>query len=131
MARILLIPGTKWQQALGEKILQTKNELYVVSPENDAPCKEMAQGYYQSDIFNVEGIEQFAKDNCIDAIVSDECDIAMPVVAELGERLHYHTLSREAAALYTNKYLMRKHAEHIGLSVPEFQLCHHYHIFHL
>lgn len=123
MSRILLIPGTKWQIALGKKIKQLGHELYVVSPEKEAPCKTIADGYFQSDIFSVDMIEKYARDNRIEAIVSDECDIVMPVIAELGNRLELKTLSTEAATIYTNKYIMREFANKIGINVPEYCLC--------
>ena len=123
MSKVLLLPGSKWQLPLAKKIKEMGHWLCVVSPEEAPPCAEPADDFFRSDIFAVDSIETHAKEKGIDAVISDECDIAMPVVAELGRRLNVHTLSAEAAALYTDKYLMREFCIKHDLKTPEYQLC--------
>ena len=71
----------------------------------------------------VFGMRKLAKDAEADAIISDECDIAMPVVAELGKRLGLPTLSCTDATLYMDKYLMREFCKEHGLKSTEYCLC--------
>lgn len=123
MARILLLPGSKWQLALAKKIKEMGHWLLVVSPEETPPCAELADDFYRSDIFAIDSIEKYAKSIGIEAVLSDECDIAMPVVAELGRRLRLCTMSNEAAALFTDKFLMREFCTKHGLKTPEYRLC--------
>ncbi|MBE6070252.1 MAG: ATP-grasp domain-containing protein [Clostridium lundense] len=123
MARILVLPGTAWQVALVQRAKDLGHNVYVVSPEKEPPCAKIADGFFCSDIFAVDAIVKYAVKNGIEAVVSDECDIAMPVVACLGKRMGLHTLSCEAAELYTNKYLMREFCTRNGLKRPEYQLC--------
>ena len=109
MARFLVLPGSKWQLALVKKLKEKGHWVCVVSPEEDPPCADPADAFFRSDIFAINDIVKQSLDYKIDAVLSDECDIAMPVIAELGDRLGVKTLSREAAALYTDKYLMREY----------------------
>lgn len=123
MANILILPGSKWQFELAQTVKKMDHHLFVVSPEDDPPCKRIADDYFQSDIFAIDDIEKYARDKGVHAIISDECDIAIPVVAELGERLNLCTLSKSAASLYTNKYEMRLFCEAHGINTPRFRKC--------
>lgn len=123
MSRVLLLPGSQWQVPLAKKIKEMENWLCVVSPEAHPPCSLFADEFFRSDIFAIDSIEQYARKHKIGAIISDECDIAMPVVAELGRKLNLPTLSSEAAALFTDKFLMREFCTEHGLKTPEYRLC--------
>ena len=123
MSRVMLLPGSRWQVPLAERVKEMGHWLCVVSPEEEPPCAAVADDFFRSDIFDVDAIEGHARALGVEAVLSDECDIAMPVVAELGERLGARTLSREAAALYTDKFLMREFCAARGLNSPEHALC--------
>lgn len=123
MKKILLLPGSKWQLPLAKKIKELEHSLYVVSPEEMPLCVSICDGFFRSDIFAIDDIERYAKDCGIEAVISDECDIAMPIVAELGKRLGLPTLSCEAARLFTDKFLMREFCNKNGLKSPEYKLC--------
>ncbi len=120
---ILLLPGTKWQLDLAKTIKKRGYRLYVIDPSPNAPCKEYADKFLESDIFDNTKIDQFITDNPIDAVVSDECDIAMPVVARIGEKFKLSTINSNMAKLYTNKYKMREFCKNNGLEYPEYRLC--------
>ncbi len=55
--------------------------------------------------------------------MSDECDIAMNMVAELGKTFNVPTMDEETAALYTDKFLMREFSKKHGLKYPEYKFC--------
>lgn len=123
MSKVMVLPGTIWQVALIKKIKELGHEVYLVNPKRNEDVVVLADYFYESDIFAIDNIEKYAIRNKIDAIISDECDIAMPVVAELGKRLNVCTLSCEDAALYTDKYLMREFCKRHGLKSVEYRLC--------
>lgn len=123
MSKVLLLPGSRWQLPLAKKIKEMGHWLCVVGPEVAPPCAELADVFFRSDIFAVDSIEKFSKKIGINAVLSDECDIAIPVIAELGKRLNLHTLSTETAALYTDKFHMREFCLKHGLKSPEYRLC--------
>lgn len=123
MKKILLLPGTKWQLPLAKKIKERGYELYVVDPSQDAPCKKYADLFLKSDIFDAESIDKFIQYNLIDAIISDECDIATPIISRIGQKFNLSSISSEMASLYTNKHRMRDFCREIKLKYPEYKIC--------
>lgn len=120
---ILVLPGTFWQVQLVQKIKEMGYKVLVVNPAPDSPCFEYADGHLQSDIFDREKVIAYGKMNHIDAVMSDECDIAMNLIAELGKVFGVPTLDEETAALFTDKFLMREFSKKHGLKYPEYKFC--------
>lgn len=122
MKNILVLPGTLWQAALIDKIREMGHRALVVNP---APtiCFARADAYLQSDIFDIGKVIAFANENRVDAVLSDECDIAMNLVARLGELFNVPALDSGTARLYTDKFLMREFSKKLGLKYPEYKLC--------
>lgn len=121
---VLVLPGTKWSEGLCKKIKEEEHKIFLVSPEENPYCRDYADVFFKSDIFDIDSIIAFCKEKKIDAIVSDECDIAIPVVAELGEKLGLPVIDRNTAALYTDKFLMREFAKKNSIPYPDYCLCH-------
>lgn len=120
---ILVLPGTLWQVPLIEKIQEMGYKAVVVNPDPEAPGMQIADDQLVSDIFNKEKVIEFGRDKQIGAILSDECDIVMNWIAELGGIFNVPTLDDETAALFTDKYLMREFCKTHGLKYPEYKLC--------
>lgn len=123
MKKILVLPGTQWQVPLIEKIQEMGHQALVVNPDPNAPGMKVADQVLVSDIFNKERVVAFGRDQKIGAVMSDECDIAMNWVAELGSIFKVPTLDEETAALYTDKFLMREFSKKHGLRYPEYKFC--------
>lgn len=123
MSKIMVLPGTAWQIPLIKRIKEYGHEVYIVNPIKNSGVFELADHHFDSDIFAIDDIEKYAREQMIDAIISDECDIAMPVVSELGRRLGLNTLSNDAASLYTDKFYMREFSKQIGIQSIEYKLC--------
>ncbi len=121
---ILILPGSKWQIPLTRRAKEKGLRVTVASPENSSPCSEYADEYFRTDIFDIDKILKYATKTKIDAVISDECDIAMPVVATLGEKLGLPALSSNTATLFTNKFLMREFCRKHNFNCPEYKLCH-------
>jgi len=120
---VLVLPGTLWQVPLVQKIKEMGHVALVVNPAPNSPCFQYADGHLQSDIFDKERVIEYGKKNHIDAVLSDECDIAMNWIAELGEVFNVPTLDTQTAALYTDKFLMREFSKQNGLKYPEYKFC--------
>ena len=121
--KLLVMPGTLWQTHLIKKIKELGYKAYVIHPSENSPCFQYADGYLQEDIFNHEKIIEFCKREHIDAVISDECDIAMPLIAYYCKLLGVNTIDTATASLYTNKYEMREFCKCHGLNTPEYKLC--------
>lgn len=120
---ILVLPGTQWQVPLIEKIQEMGHRALVVNPDPQAPGMKKADLCLISDIFDKERVIAFGRNQKIGAVMSDECDIAMNWVAELGTLFDVPTLDEETAALYTDKFLMREFSKKHGLKYPEYKFC--------
>ena len=120
---VLVLPGTFWQLGLIDKIREMGHRALVVNPAPDSPGFSRSDGYLQSDIFDLEKVIAFGKQHHVDAVMSDECDIAMPLIAKLGRTFKVPALDEETAALFTDKFLMREFCKRHNLPCPEYRLC--------
>ena len=123
MKNILVLPGTQWQVPLIEKIQEMGHKALVVNPDPLAMGMKKADFVLISDIFDKDQVVTFGRKHKVDAVISDECDIAMNLVAELGKTFNVPTLDEETAALYTDKFLMREFSRKHGLNFPEYRFC--------
>lgn len=120
---VLLLPGARWQVKLAERVKSLGMSLTVVDPHPEAPCVSLADQYFQCDLRKTQDILDFCSHGEFDAVLSDECDIAMPLVAQIGARLGLPALSVENAMVYTDKYLMRQKCREAQVDCPDFRLC--------
>ncbi len=120
---LLLLPGSLWQVPLAKKLKALNYTVYVVDPNFDAPCFEFADEFLQADIFDIEAIDRFIEQHPIDGILSDECDIATVLVAELSERYNLPSIGVDVAKLYSDKSLMRDFCSTHSIPTPNYQLC--------
>ena len=120
---ILVMPGTYWVMALCKRIKELGHRVLLVDPNEDCPCRALADEYLQSDIFDWDAVLQFAKEKHVDAVMSDECDIAMPMVSKLGEELGLSVQSSKVVQYFTDKFLMQEFCKEHGLRYPEYKLC--------
>ncbi len=123
MKKILVFPGTQWQVPLIEKIQEMGHRALVVNPDPNAPGMKKADLCLISDIFDKDRVVEFGRDQKVDAVMSDECDIAMNMLANLGKIFNVPTLDEETAALFTDKFLMREFSKRHGLKYPEYKFC--------
>lgn len=121
--KILVMPGTYWVKALCKRIKELGHEVLLVDPNKNCPCRIYADAYLQSDIFAWNEVIKFAKVHKIDAIMSDECDIAMPMISKVGEELGLSVQSSAIIKYYTDKFQMREFCKKHGLKYPEYRFC--------
>lgn len=123
MSNILVLPGTKWQQNLILKIKEMGHCVYLADPNPECVCHGLVDFHLVTDIFDEKKIGNFIINNHIEAITSDECDIATPMVAKLAGEYNLATIGCSMAALYTDKYMMRDFCKKHGFAYPEYCLC--------
>lgn len=121
---VLVIPGSYWQIPIIKKIKENGCRVLTVNPYEDSPAFPYADDYLIADIFDKEKVLKYCKDNNIDAIISEECDIAMPILAYYGKELGLSTISTEEAHLYTDKCAMRDFCKENNLYSPDYKMCH-------
>ena len=120
---IMVIAGSKWQIPITKKINESGNNSLVVNLYENSPAFEYASKSGVMDILDKQACLCFAKENNIDGVISEECDIAMPTVAFVAKEMGLSALSEKMAALYTNKFEMRAHCKKVGIAYPEYKKC--------
>lgn len=95
--------------------------VYVVTIPGDYPGIEIADEWIQKDIFAKDEIIDYFLDGkkTIDGVVSDQSDMAAPIVAYIAEKLGLPTWGYDNSLFFTDKSLMRELFQKIGLSVPK------------
>lgn len=122
--KILVLPGAIWQVPIVKKIRQMGYSPVVVNPAEDSPAFAYADTPIRFDIFAKQNYLPAIRDMHVDAVLSDECDIATKLIAELADELHLPSQGQDMAELYTNKVRMREFLRDHNLPCPAFQICH-------
>lgn len=120
---VLVLPGSEAQISLIQYIQKRGFDVVCINPYENSPAFSYSKYSEKGNILDKEHCEKIARKYNVAAVISDECDIAMPTVATLGHKLKLHTLTIEDSQLYTNKYLMRKECERLGIPIPQYRKC--------
>lgn len=121
--KVVVLPGGKWQIPLIKRLKLEGHQIAVIDPNQDAPAFAYADSFRQADIFDKAACLSFVREFQADAIMSEECDIAVPVVAYLSEQSGLRSISSDCAGLYTDKYKMREFSAQNGFLYPEYRKC--------
>lgn len=120
---VVVLPGSQWQVPLVQTCKSYGFRTLTINPYEDSPAFAYADGCLESDIFDLEQVVRYCREEHADAVISDECDIAVPLIAQLGERLSLPAITPECARIFTNKFEMRNFCRSHGLPCPEYRLC--------
>lgn len=93
----------------------------VVSVPGDYPGFMLADEILYEDIFNTDTIIEYARKQGIQGIISDQSDMAAPLVGRIAETLNLPTWGEETARCFTDKVKMRAVFEKLGLPVPIYK----------
>ena len=123
MKTIMVVAGGTWQVPLIKRI---KKMGYRVVNTNLYPDSVGLQYADQNGVMNVldkESNLNFAKENYVDAVLTEQSDIAVPTVAYIAEEIGCCGIGRDMAELFTNKYKMREFCQKNNFAFPEYCLC--------
>lgn len=121
--KIMVVAGSRWQIPITKKIKDMGHLPYVVNLYEDSPAFEYAEKSGVMDILDKDACLNFAAQNKIDAVLSEECDIAMPTVAYVADSLNLPSQGADKISLFTNKFEMREFCRAKGLKFPEYKKC--------
>lgn len=119
----MVIAGSLWQIPIVKKIKQMGYKCLVVNLFENSPAFVYADYFEVVDILDKKKCLEIAKQYNIISVISEQCDIAMPIVAYIAEKLNLPSLGSKSASLYTNKYLMRNFCKKINFPYPAYSLC--------
>ena len=91
----------------------------VVSIKGDYPCIPLADDFLECDIYDRDRIVEYARENHIDAVLSDQNDLMMPTVAYVAEKLSLPGNSFEQQLSYTDKNKFRSICDKLNIPVPK------------
>lgn len=120
---VIVLAGTRWQIPLIQRLKEKGYKVIVFNLLSDSPAFAYADEYCIVDITDKEKCFQLAVKYAPKAIMSDECDIAVPTIAFLSERMGLESIGMEMGELYTDKYKMRVFGQRYGFDTPLFYKC--------
>ncbi len=123
MKRILVIAGGEWQiplirtaKAMGHYVVNTN--LYA-----DSPGFAYADAHAVVDVLDIEQNIAVARQYQVDAVVTDQTDIAVRSVAQVATALQIPGIGVDVAQRFTSKYLMREYNAQCGFATPLYTTC--------
>lgn len=121
--KVMVLAGSRWQIPIIKKLKEMGHTVLDINPFEDSPAFRYSDEYALLDILDKEACLEYAKEHKIDAVLSEECDIAVPTVAYIADCLKLPSIGIDMAKLYTNKYCMREFCKKNGLHFPEYRKC--------
>lgn len=120
---VMVIAGGVWQvdliqraKGLGYRVVNTN--LYP-----DSPGFAHADVGVVADVLDREANLAIAREHTVDAVVTDQSDIAVPTVAFVAAELGLPSIGPDVAARFTDKGLMRELTQRAGFPTLPFALC--------
>ena len=119
--KLLVIGAGDFQLALVKRAAMMCDVL-LAAPVIDKPFERYIADALYCDVRDFDRILEFARRaNCfgkpIDGVITDETDIPVLTVARVAEAMGLSGIDPDTARLFTNKALMRKRMEELGLKV--------------
>lgn len=121
MKRLLVIGAGENQYSIIKLAKDMGCFVIAVSPRGNYPGIEIADEWYEQDIFNKDDIAAYAKNKKIDGVISDQSDMIAPIVAYVAEKLGLPNWGYENALYFTDKAMMRSLYEKLGFPVPKYR----------
>lgn len=121
--KILVIPGTEAQIPLICKLKKLDYYVVNINPIKESPAFQYADICIQGDILDKQFCLKVAKKYDVIAVLSDQCDIAIPTITYISEVLELPSIGAKLAELYTNKYKMRVFCQSMDMPYPNFKKC--------
>lgn len=116
----LLLLGGGFEQVIAVKIAQELGAYVIVFDGNaDAPCRDVADEYYQVNIKNRTELLAKANDAAIDAVFVHAAELAIEAAA-IAEHFDLPGLSGHAAILGSDKTQRADCFQKAGIRVPKF-----------
>lgn len=123
MKRLMIIAGGEWQVPIVRKAKEMGMFVANTNLYPDSPGFEFADVGLVANVLDKDKNLEYAKQYAVDAVITDQSDIAVTTVAHVAERLGLQGIGTSAAALFTNKHQMRKFCTEHGFPTPAYRLC--------
>lgn len=119
MKKILMVGAGIGQIFLSKKIKQRNECLITVTLPGHQPVIEIADKVCYNNVFDKEGVLRIAREESVDAVISDQNDTMMPTVAYVAENMNLPGLRMAQVDAYCNKNHFRDNCDKLGVPVPK------------
>ncbi len=120
---VWIIPGGRFQVPLIECAHGIGHRVVVSDRNPDCPGRVLADEFVSLGVDAFDDLLACAHELRPDAVVTDQTDAAVLVVARLCEELGLHGVGFECAKRFTDKFQMRTTLKAAGLNMPAFARC--------
>ncbi len=117
MKKILVVGAGEYQTTLIKRIIELGHEAYAVDYNKNAVGFGYATGYKVIDIMDKDACLLYAKELCIDAVMTYGATISLPTVAYIAKNLGLRALPEYTAEISKSKYKIKKRLAEAGLNV--------------
>lgn len=121
--KILIIGGGKWQVPIIQKVKEMGINAVCSNLYDDSIGFKYSDKSYVANVLNKEKNLQIAIDEKVDAVITDQSDIAVNTVAYISEKLGLVGVGSDTAELFTNKLRMRNELNVVNLHHPKYKIC--------
>lgn len=123
MKKVIVLPGTPMQIPLIKKLKERGYYTVSFHPIDNFATLPYSDEYALLDISKLDSCLLETQKVQPHAILSDECDIAMPAIAYLSGKMNLPALTNNDASLYTDKSLMREFCTQHSIPSPAYCKC--------
>lgn len=123
MKKVLVVAGGDWQIDLIKKVKKMGHYVVCSNLYEDSPAFKYADAYEVCNVLDKEKNLEIAKKYAVNAVLSDQSDIAVPTVAFVNEKMGLRGIGTVIADLLTDKSLMREYCKKNEVIVPDYKLC--------
>ncbi len=123
MKKIMVVAGGTWQVPLIKKIKEMNYQVVNSNLYEDSIGFKYADETFVADVKNIKANIECANKFQVDAVVTDQTDIAVPTVAAVAEAIGSRTIGVDKAQLFTNKFKMREYCQESGFNAIQYRLC--------
>jgi biotin carboxylase len=122
-SRLLFLPGGRWQVP----VIRVAQEMGLVVICADgtpiAPGFAVADLAFQVPLQDVASLVRIGRERRVDAVMTEQTDFAVPLVAQVAAELGVKGLPVDVALAATHKGRMRERAAAAGIRQPAFRIC--------
>jgi carbamoyl-phosphate synthase large subunit len=122
-ARLLFLPGGRWQVPVIRLAQQMGLVVICADGTPAAPGFLVADEAFQVTLQDVASLVRIGRERLIDAVMTEQTDFAVPLVAQVAAELGLKGLPLDVARAATHKGLMRERAAAAGIRQPAFRIC--------
>lgn len=116
--KIMIIGAGVGQYYLARKIKNRGYYLIAVTLPGNQPVIDIADKVCYHDVFDKEGVLAIAREEHVDAVVSDQNDTMMPTVAYVAEHLGLPGNTTQQVNAYCDKNVFRDNCDRLDIPVP-------------